>query len=182
LANFNGAFRLQDTHGGYYFAGQTVAPLVPGAASAMLTSDGQITVGQWGRDLRLAPDVEAVRQNLTLIVDHGKSLADQQFRWGATTHGENYAWRSAIGERADGSIVYIGSPGLSAPGMANTLVRAGVQRAMVLDMNNWWVAGFYFSRNPDGSPQCHKLDPAIQEGCNRFLQRYKRDSFQFLAH
>ena len=85
------------------------------------------------------------------------------------------------GERADGSIVYIGSPGLSASGMANTLVRAGVQRAMVLDMNNWWVAGFYFSRNTDGSPHCHKLDPAIQESCNRFLNPYKRDSFQFLA-
>lgn len=181
LANFNGAFRLQDSRGGYYFQGHTVRPLVPGAASAVLTSKNQISIGRWGRDLHMSSDVVAVRQNLSLIVDHGKSLAGQQFSWGATTHGENYAWRSAIGERADHSIVYIGSPGLSAAGMADTLVRAGVQRAMVLDMNNWWVAGFYFTHRPDGTPQCHKLDPAIQESCNRFLNPYKRDSFQFLA-
>jgi len=28
---------------------------------------------------------------------------------------------------------------------------------------------------------CAKLDPNIAEGCNRFLQKYKRDSFQILA-
>jgi hypothetical protein len=52
---------------------------------------------------------------------------------------------------------------------------------MVLDMNNWWVAGFYFSRDARGAPVCHKLDPAIQEGCDRLLQPYKRDSFQFVS-
>ena len=103
------------------------------------------------------------------------------FTWGATTHGETYAWRSALGIRADGSLIYIGSPGLSAQTMADTLISAGAQRAMVLDMNNWWVAGFYFGHDSAGNPICHKLDPNIQEGCDRFLNRYKRDSFQVLA-
>lgn len=181
LANVNGAFRLQDTHAGYYFRGVTVRALAPGKASAVLRADGSIAIGSWGRDVRMGPGIVAVRQNLNLIVDGGRSMVDQRFSWGATTHGETFAWRSALGERPDGSIVYIGSPGLSAAGMANTLVRAGVQRAMVLDMNNWWVAAFYFDHGADGSPTCSKLDPAIQGGCDRFLNRYKRDSFQFLA-
>lgn len=182
LANFNGAFRLQDSRGGYYYNGTTVAPLQDGIATTVIYKDGSVKVGEWGRDLNMTPDVATVRQNLNLIVDGGKSMAsDNSFSWGATTHGENLAWRSAIGQREDGSIVYIGSPGLSATSMADTLVRAGVQRAMVLDMNDWWVAGFYFTHAADGSPVCNKLDPDIQEGCDRFLKEYKRDNFQVLA-
>jgi hypothetical protein len=183
LANFNGAFRLQDSNGGYYYEGTTVAPLSGGRASAVFTHDGKLTIGKWGRDASMSSSIAIVRQNLDLIVDHGRSQVDsgQQFDWGATTHGETYAWRSAVGERADGSLVYVGSPGLSAQGLADTLVRAGVQRAMVLDMNNWWVAGFYFSHDKSGAPVCAKLDPNIAEGCDRFLNRYKRDSFQILA-
>ena len=62
LANFNGAFRLQDTRAGYYDAGHTVRQLVPGAASAVVTSDGKISVGSWGRDVHLSSSVVAVRQ------------------------------------------------------------------------------------------------------------------------
>jgi hypothetical protein len=160
-----------------------VAPLVRGRASAVIGTDGSLQVGVWGRDVSMSPGVSVVLQNLNLIVDHGRSMvgAGQNFQWGATTHGESYAWRSALGQRADGSLVYVGSPGLSAQTLASTLVRAGVVRAMVLDMNNWWVAGFYFTHTPTGAPVCAKLDPHIQEGCDRFLKRYKRDSFQILA-
>jgi hypothetical protein len=184
LANFNGGFRLQDSQGGYYYEGHMVKPLVAGKASAVITSDGSLTVGAWGRDVAMTPNTAVVQQNLALIVDHGKSMVSGNgggFQWGATTDGGTYAWRSALGVRADGSLVYIGSPGLSAATLANTLVHAGVVRAMVLDMNNWWVAGFYFNHTASGQPVCHKLDPNIAESCNRFLQRYKRQSFQILA-
>ncbi len=183
LANFNGGFRLADARGGYFYRGVTVAPLVKGRASAVITADGQLQIGAWGRDVAMTPRVSVVLQNLDLIVDGGKSMVapGDRFQWGATTHGESYAWRSALGQRADGSLVYIGSPGLSAQTLASTLVRAGVVRAMVLDMNNWWVAGFYFTHTSAGAPVCAKLDPGIQEGCDRFLKRYKRDSFQILA-
>ena len=184
LANFNGAFRLGDSMGGYYYDGEMVRPLVDGKASAVLYKDGKITVGKWGRDVRMSDDVLAVRQNLDLIVDGGESKvknASDHYVWGATTEGESLAWRAAMGQRPDGSIIYVGSPYLSAQGLADTLVRAGVERAMVLDMNNWWTAGFYFRHEPDGTPVCRKLDPAIQEGCDRFLKPYKRDSFHFVA-
>jgi Phosphodiester glycosidase len=183
LANFNGGFRHADSRGGYFYHGDTVSPLVRGRASAVIMNDGTLRVGAWGRDVSMTPQVSVVLQNLDLIIDNGRSMVapGDNFQWGATTHGESYAWRSALGQRADGSLVYIGSPGLSAQTMAQTLLRAGVVRAMVLDMNNWWVAGFYFTHTASGAPVCAKLDPNIQEGCNRFLERYKRDSFQILA-
>jgi hypothetical protein len=185
LANINGAFRLDDSRGGYYYEGTTVRPLVAGRASAVITKDGTLHIGKWGRDLKMTPDVAVVRQNLDLIVDHGTSQVsngNDNVQWGATTDKESLAWRSALGVRKDGSLVYVGSPYLSAAALADVMVRAGVQRAMVLDMNNWWTAGFYFRHDKSGKPLCRKLDPAIQEGCDRFLQPYKRDSFQFLAN
>ena len=181
LANINGAFRLQDSQGGYYYQGQMIVPLVAGKASTVIYKDGSVKIGAWGSDVTMTPDVSVVRQNLDLLVDKGASRADSHFVWGFTTHGESYAWRSAIGQRADGSLVYIGSPGLSAANVADSLVRAGVVRAMVLDMNNYWVAGFYFTHDASRLPVCAKLDPNIAETCNRFLNPYKRDSFQFLA-
>ena len=185
LASFNGGFRLQDSRGGYYYNGDTVAPLSDGAASAVIYKDGSMKIGEWGRTgLTMSKDVAVVRQNLDLIVDKGQAqtfATDSGARWGATTDGASLAWRSAVGQRKDGSIVYIGSPGLSASSLASTLVDAGVQRAMILDMNNWWVAGFYYSHTANGQIKCANLDPAIQEGCDRFLKRYKRDNFAVLG-
>jgi len=183
LANTNGAFRLKDSQGGYIYEGKVQAPMVDGKATFAIDKAGKMTVGAWGTDIKPGPDVYMARQNLDPIIVDGKSKVKDGdgFAWGATTHGENAAWRSAIGERADGSLVYIGSPGLTASAMADTMIDAGVKRAMVLDMNNWWVAGFYFTHDATGAPVCKKLDPNIQEGCDRFLNRYKRDSLQFLA-
>ena len=184
LANFNGAFRLDDSQGGYYYEGTMVRSPVSGKATAVIYKDGTIAVGKWGRDLAMSKDVAVVRQNLDLIVDKGKSKVSNgadNVVWGATTDKESLAWRAAIGQRSDGSIVYVGSPYLSAQSLADVLVGAGVQRAMVLDMNDWWTAGFFFRHKKDGTPLCRKLDPAISEDCDRFLKPYKRDSFQFLA-
>ncbi len=186
VANFNGAFRLEDSMGGYAYDGDVVAPLVKGKGTTVVYRDGSIKVGKWGRDLpAMTDDMIAVRQNLNLIVDRGESKvssATDNVVWGATTDKESLAWRAAIGQRDDGSIIYVGSPYLSAKGLADTLVSAGVQEAMVLDMNNWWTAGFYFRHSKNGAPKCRKLEPTISEGCDRFLKPYKRDSFQFLGN
>lgn len=185
LANMNGAFRLGDSMGGYAYDGEVVRPLVDGLGTTVVFRDGSVRIGKWGRDFAgLTDDMMAVRQNLRLIVDKGESKvssATDNVVWGATTDKESLAWRAAIGQRTDGSIIYVGSPFLSAEGLANTLVGAGVDEAMVLDMNNWWTAGFYFRHKADGTPLCRKLDPSILEDCDRFLKQYKRDSFQFLA-
>ena len=184
LANTNGAFRLEGSQGGYVYDGAVVKPMTKGRATAVITHDGALHIGKWGRDFDTGDDMVVARQNLNLIVDKGASKvasSADNIVWGATTDKESLAWRSAIGERPDGSLVYVIGEYLSAAGLADTMVRAGVERAMVLDMNLYWSAGFTFRHKKDGTPVCRKLDPAISDDCNRFLRRYKRDSFQFLA-
>jgi len=184
LANTNGAFRLEDARGGYFYDGTVVKPLETHRASAVFFRDGHLEIGRWGRDFQMNPEILAVRQNLDLIVDHGQSQVNNpaySTAWGATTDKENLAWRAGMGQRSDGSIVYVIGQALSAQSLANTLVAAGAQRAMVLDMNQYWSAGFYFSHTRSGAAICHRLDPDIGGPCDRFLHAYKRDSFQFLA-
>lgn len=192
LANFNGGFRINDTRGGYFYDGEMVKPLVDGRASAVVTRDGTMQIGKWPRDFKNlrddngdpTPEVMVVRQNLDLIIDKGVSEVSSEndnLVWGATTDKTSMTWRAAIGERPDGSLVYVIGEYLSATGLANTLVGAGVEQAMVLDMNLWWAAAFYFNHKKSGKIKCHKLEPAIQGDCERFLNDYKRDSFQVLS-
>ena len=69
LASFNGGFKLKDAQGGYYDHGHTVGTLVAGAASFVVYKDGHATVGTWGSDVTMTPDVAFVRQNLA-AADH----------------------------------------------------------------------------------------------------------------
>ena len=141
VAAFNSGFRLKDAMGGYYSEGRTVAPLRAGAASLVIYRDGTATVGEWGRDAVMGPDVAAVRQNLRLLVDGGApvpGLATSR-TWGATVRNRVYVWRSGLGVTASGALVYVAGPGLDVPSLASLLVRVGAVRAMELDINTDWV-------------------------------------------
>jgi hypothetical protein len=143
VAVFNSGFRMQDAQGGYYTEGRTVLPLRSGAASFVIYDDGTATVGQWGRDAVMGPNVVAVRQNLDLLVDDGKPApglqANDTTKWGFTLGNAVYVWRSGVGVTADGALVYVGGPGLNITTLAECLVRAGAVRAMELDINSEWV-------------------------------------------
>ena len=75
LAAFNSGFKLKDSEGRYFAEGRTVRPLRDGAATLAIRSDGTPTVGQWGRDLQMGPNIAFARQNLSLIVDGGQPVA-----------------------------------------------------------------------------------------------------------
>jgi hypothetical protein len=140
---FNSGFLMHNAQGGYYTEGKTVYPLRNGAASIVITKDGSITVGQWGRDVSMNPDVVSVRQNLDLLVDGGKPVpglnAADTTQWGFTLGNKVYVWRSGVGETADGALVYVAGPDLNITDLAQVLVRAGAVRAMELDINTDWV-------------------------------------------
>src|ERR1039458_9508959 len=72
VAAFNGGFMMNAAQGGYYAEGRTVVPLVAGAASLVIYANGSVTVGAWGTDVSMAPDVVAVRQNLFPLVAGGQ--------------------------------------------------------------------------------------------------------------
>jgi uncharacterized protein YigE (DUF2233 family) len=143
VAAFNSGFRTSDANGGYYTEDKTVVPLRQGAASFVIYDDGTATVGQWGRDVSMTPNVVAVRQNLDLLVDGGQPApglnANDTARWGYTLGNQVYVWRSGVGVTADGALVYVGGPDLNITDLANVLVSAGAIRAMELDINTDWV-------------------------------------------
>jgi hypothetical protein len=143
VAAFNAGFLMSEANGGYFTDGKTILPLRSGAASFVIYRNGAATVGQWGRDVTLTPNVVAVRQNLDLLVDGGNPVpglnAADTTLWGDTLGNAIYVWRSGIGVTADGALVYVGGPGLNITDLANLLVRAGAVRAMELDINTDWV-------------------------------------------
>lgn len=142
VAAFNGGYLLKDSNGGYLSEGQTVAPLRPGAASLVIYANGAATVGEWGRDVTLTPAVVAVRQNLTLLVDHGRTVTglnpSDTSVWGPALNQVANTWRSGLGVTADNALVYVAGP-MNIVDLAGLLVRAGAVRAMTLDMNPLWT-------------------------------------------
>jgi hypothetical protein len=156
VAAFNAGFRVQDSLGGYYTQGQTVAPLVAGKASFVIYQNGSVDIGNWGSDVTMTPNVVAVRQNLSLLVANGAPAADlnsgDNSVWGATLGGGAYVWRSGVGVTANGALVYVGGPSLSITTLADLLVRAGAVRAMELDINTDWVNfATYAPPTPNGA-------------------------------
>jgi hypothetical protein len=147
VAAFNGGFRLEESRGGYYADGKLAKPLVAGAASFVIRTDGTATVGMWGRDAALGPDVAAVRQNLTLIVDGGAPVTNLP-----PLTSVNAIWRSGVGVTANGALVYAGGNGLTARSLSQVLARAGAVRAMELDINTSWVDFLYYSPLLPGGP------------------------------
>jgi hypothetical protein len=164
VAAFNGGFKMADAHGGYYTEGRMIDPLVQGAASLVIYASGQVTVGAWGTDVRMTPDVVAVRQNLVPLVADGRptalaASADWQ-AWGSTcgasscaasVPGIEHQWRSGAGVTADGALVYVVGSALDPLQLAELLTRAGVVRGMQLDINpSWPVFASYAPASPRG--------------------------------
>jgi hypothetical protein len=164
VAAFNGGFMMNAAQGGYYTEGRTVVPLVAGAASLVIYDNGSVTIGAWGTDVSMTSAVVAVRQNLVPLVAGGQPTAqatgpDWQ-AWGATCGATSCAstvpgienqWRSGAGVTADGALVYIAGPDLTALQLAQLLVQAGVIRGMELDINpNWPVFATYDPATPNG--------------------------------
>ena len=149
-----------------------------------MTIFGAVDIGAWNRDVSLGSDVEAVLQNLTLIVDGGQippAIGHNDTRaWGATLKGHIAVARSGIGVAADGAVIYVAGPSLTAKTLAESLQRAGAVRAMVLDLNPEWVT-FNFFEHPDPANPSNvtatKLYPAMQRPATRYLDTDSRDFF-----
>jgi hypothetical protein len=179
VAAFNGGFRLDASRGGYFTEGRTVRPLVDGRASLVITRDGTVSVGQWGRGVTMTPDVVSVRQNLDLIVDGGTPvpglITNDHGRWGATLGGKVFVWRSGVGVDRDGNLLYVGGPGLDITTLANVLARAGAVRAMELDINSEWVSFYTYVGTTPADIRGVKLLGSLQRPPDRYLRDGTRD-------
>ncbi len=185
-AVFNGGFRLTDpSHPGYYSQGRTVDRLVDGEASLVLHANGTADVGSWNHEVRMAPDVVSVRQNLVPLVDGGElnqTCATGGTReWGATIGQAAFINRSGFGVTASGVEVYVAGPALSVCTLGRILQDAGVVRGMELDINPDWVSGAYFHPQPTGQPQSFKLFPDEKVSPRHYFSPSSRDWFAWFV-
>jgi hypothetical protein len=185
VAAFNGGFRMQDAHGGFYLDGRTAVPLHVGAASMVIYANGRIDIGAWGTEVGMTPNVSAVLQNLVPIVDRGQTAPNATYSdtsiWGSTLGANTVVARSGIGVTSTGALVYVAGPALTARSLAESLQRAGAVRAMTLDINPEWVTFNFFGHGPASSSvvTASKLYPQMQRPADRYLgpTRESRDFF-----
>jgi len=184
-AVFNAGFLMPDANGGYYTDGHTIIPLRQGAASFVVYANGSATVGAWGTQVTMTPQVVSVRQNLVPLVNNGKPVAglnsSDTSQWGATVGNQVYVWRSALGVTADGALVYVGGPGLNITDLANILARAGAVRGMELDINQDWVNYASFQPSAPGGAATAangtNLVANMTGGTSRYFQSWWQRDF-----
>jgi len=178
VATFNSGFKLKDSKGGYFSEGFTAKRLEKGAASFVIYEDGRTDIGSWGSDVSMDKTVVSVRQNLSLLVDNGVVSDDLQknilSKWGYTIKNDYFVWRSGIGIKADGNLIYVAGNALSVQSLADILQGAGAVRAMELDINPEWISYMWYPKDGKYGPQ--KL-LAFDRPANRFMKKSSRDFF-----
>jgi hypothetical protein len=183
LATFNSGFRLQDSNGGYWADGMTAAPLRAGAASMVFYKDGHVDIVKWGTSPP-GSDVAAVRQNLVLLVDNGvvpPAVDDPHTAvWGTTYTTLFYVWRTALGIRADGSLVFAIGPALNVGSLARLMEAAGAVRAIELDINPSWTHFMTYTHPNQGDAVPHMLTQDQLPEPYRYLQPSSRDFVEVL--
>ncbi|MCU1455338.1 MAG: hypothetical protein JWN46_3484 [Acidimicrobiales bacterium] len=153
VAAFNGGFKFSGSQGGFFLGGVAAVPLVDGAASLVIRNDGTATVGLWGRDVTMGPNVEAVLQNLHLMIDRGAptDVSDtDRHVWGSTINNESRpdVARSGICVTATGRVRWVGHPRIGVASLAAAMVEAHCLQGMELDINPMWVS-FAIYDHPD---------------------------------
>jgi Phosphodiester glycosidase len=184
LATFNSGFKMVDSYGGYWQDGRTAVPLRRGAASMVLYKDGHLDVVRWNAGTP-GPEVAAVRQNLDLMVDNGAITAEvtngTTRTWGNTVGNATFVWRTALGVRRDGSLVFVAGSSLSAYTLANVVRDAGAVRAMELDINQSWTNFITYTHPGHGVAVPHMLTMDEHPNPYRYLQPSARDFVAVLA-
>jgi Phosphodiester glycosidase len=177
VATFNSAFKLRDSGGGFAYRGRTYTPMKAGMATIIRYRDGRVDVTSWDGGPSVPPDVLYARQNLPLIVNHGRpspNLSDGP-EWGATLGNAIMVWRSAVGVDRHGNLIYAAANDQTVGSLAAIMIRAGAVRAMELDINSYWTS-FITYHHPDAHDPANLLAD-MDRPPSRYLTPDDRDFF-----
>jgi hypothetical protein len=177
VATFNSGFKLSDSGGGFAFHGHTYAPLENGLGTIVRYTNGTVNVISWPYGAHAPPNVAYARQNLPLIVNHGRANPNlnDSVQWGATLGNAALVWRSAVGIDRHGNLIYAAGPDQGLYSLATTMIHAGAVRAMELDINTYWTSFItYRSRGAIGAAN---LLPIMDRSSQRYLTPDDRDFF-----
>ncbi|HEY2656127.1 MAG TPA: hypothetical protein VGI55_10080 [Solirubrobacteraceae bacterium] len=183
VAAFNSAFQESYGAGGFEEGGRVGWPLRRGAASVVIYRDGVADIGRWHVTVPGAGrPVQAVRQNLDLLIDRGRIPPNVdtciKVCWGDPLHEQPVVARSALGITSNGDLVWAAGHDLSVRALAQALAGKGVVRAMELDINPRWVAGYVYEHSPRaGVPVAVPIVPGQTGIPGQFLTPYFRDFF-----
>jgi hypothetical protein len=185
VAGFNGGFRLNYGSVGFMADGRAAVPLTAGLGSIVTYQDGATQIGAWQQGVPArGRGIESVLQDLKLLVDHRAPASTVETCatgcWGDTLGGGVDVARSALGITGDGRLVWAAGESLSPSALANALTRAGVQRAVELDINPEWVAGYLYPHKASG-PAAVPVVPGQAGIPGQLLAPYARDFFTILA-
>ncbi len=185
VAAINGGFKLTYRDVGFASGGRVAVPLKAGLASLVTYSDGSTNIGAWDAGVpSRRKTVFSVLQNQRLLVDHGAraaTVSDCVIKcWGGTVELRTRVARSGLGITASGQLVWAAGEVLTPRGLAEALIGAGAVRAIELDINPWWVAGYLYRHGPRGPTPVPLVDG--QRGVTgAFLKPYSRDFVTFVA-
>lgn len=181
VATFNSGWKFGDMNGGFYLNGRQQPALQNGLASVVINKNGQITVGEWGRDVSMSADVMAVRQNLHLVVDKGAPVAGLDNNggglWGSAHNQLQFTWRSGLGTDAAGNLIYVAGDGLTLQSLATAMSDAGIQRGLQLDIHSKMVNFVTWTHPAGASAVPTELLPKMGASPTRYLAADQRDFF-----
>ena len=185
VAAFNGGFRLNVGVGGFAAGGHVAVALRAGLGSVVTYATGRTDIGSWHTEVPAAGQpIASVRQNLTLLIDQGHvaQTVNCLACWGATLGHVSDPARSALGITGDGQLVWAGGEHATVIQLAQALVSAQVIRAVELDINPEWVAGYVYGHHGRHGPlTALQLVPAQHGVAGFFLSPYSRDFFTVVA-
>ena len=181
VATFNSGWKYKDIAGGFYEHRHQGPALVDGLASAVIDRQGQVTVGQWGRDVSMSPDVVAVRQNLDLVIEHGQPVpgldTNANGRWGSPKNQLQYTWRSGLGVDNTGDLIYVAGDNLTLQALGDAMADVGIQRGMQLDIHPKMVNFAIWSPAGHAKGTAINLLPGMSTAPTRYVAADQRDFF-----
>ena len=186
IAAFNGGFKLTYTDVGFVSGGHVAVPLRRGLASIVTYTDGTSAIGAWQEGVPTSRKrVFSVLQNQFLLVDRGVAAASVNTCvlacWGATIQSATVVARSGLGITAGGQLVWAAGEHLSPAQLASALIAGGAIRAVELDINPDWVAGYLYVHHATGPVAAPVL--AGQLGiAGQLLAPYSRDFLAVVAN
>jgi hypothetical protein len=185
IASFNGGFRLAIDAGGFVSYGRVARRLSSGLGSIVTYADGYTDIGAWNRGVpAYRKRVVSVRQNLRLLIAGGRAATTIGCLacWGATLGGTTDPARSALGITSDGRLIWAGGEHLTVAALTAALLAARVLRAVELDINPEWVAGYLYGHRGGKGPLAPVPVVPGQPGVRgQFLSPYGRDFFTAVA-
>ncbi len=186
VAAVNGGFKLTYQNVGFMSGGHVAASLNPGLASIVTYTDGTTDIGTWRAGVPSAhKTVFSVLQNQRLLVDRGAVAASASgciiACWGETVGGKTAVARSGLGITASGQLVWAAGEQLLPTELASALVGAGAMRAIELDINPDWVAGYLYIHHT-GGPSPVPVVPGQLGIAGKLLEPYSRDFLAFVAN